>query len=51
MDFRSPTRQLPGIQDGYNRKGLVSNTGQKKAAFFVLQGEYKQMQGQSSLGR
>ncbi|MGC2164036.1 MAG: glycoside hydrolase family 2 TIM barrel-domain containing protein [Silvibacterium sp.] len=44
MDFRSPTRQLPGIQDGYNRKGLVSDTGEKKKAFFVLQRYYAQMQ-------
>lgn len=44
MDFRSPTRQLPGIQDGYNRKGLVSNTGDKKKAFFVLQDYYAHMQ-------
>jgi beta-glucuronidase len=44
MDFRSPTRQLPGIQDGFNRKGLVSNTGEKKKAFFVLQGYYARMQ-------
>jgi beta-glucuronidase len=40
MDFRSPTRQLPGIQDGYNRKGLVSNSGEKKKAFFVLRDYY-----------
>ena len=44
MDFRSPTRQLPGIQDGYNRKGLVSNLGDKKKAFFVLQDYYAHMQ-------
>jgi beta-glucuronidase len=41
MDFRSPMRQLPGIQDGYNRKGLVSNRGEKKQAFFVLQKTYR----------
>ncbi len=41
MDFRSPVRELPGIQDGFNRKGLVSDQGQKKAAFFVLQQAYK----------
>jgi beta-glucuronidase len=41
MDFRSPIRVLPNIQDGFNRKGLVSNQGQKKAAFFVLQKAYK----------
>jgi beta-glucuronidase len=41
MDFRSPVRQLPGIQDGWNRKGLLSEQGQKKQAFFVLQKAYK----------
>jgi len=40
MDFRSPTRNLAGIQDGFNRKGLISDQGQKKAAFFVLQKAY-----------
>ena len=42
MDFRSPMRQLPGLQDGFNRKGLVSNAGEKKEAFFVLQKVYRQ---------
>ena len=41
MDFRSPVRQLPGIQDGFNRKGLISDQGEKKKAFFVLQKAYK----------
>ena len=41
MDFRSPMRQLPGIQDNYNRKGLISDQGEKKQAFFVLQKAYK----------
>jgi beta-glucuronidase len=41
IDFRSPMRQLPGIQDNYNRKGLVSDQGEKKQAFFVLQSAYK----------
>jgi len=40
MDFRSPVRQLPGIQDMYNRKGLVSNEGAHKKAFGVLQEFY-----------
>ena len=35
-DFRSPRRQRPGIQDGWNRKGLVAETGERKAAFDVL---------------
>jgi beta-glucuronidase len=40
-DFRSPRRVLSGIQDGWNRKGLVSQTGDKKKAFFVLQKYYE----------
>jgi beta-glucuronidase len=43
MDFRSPRRELPGVQDFYNRKGLVSNEGEKKKAFFVLQDYYKSL--------
>lgn len=41
VDFRSPRRQLPGIQDFYNRKGLISNWGEKKKAFFVMQDYYE----------
>jgi beta-glucuronidase len=40
MDFRSPRRPLYGIQDFYNRKGLISDRGQKKQAFYVLQKWY-----------
>jgi beta-glucuronidase len=43
MDFRSPTRLLPGIQDYHNRKGLISNRGQRKQAFYVLQKFYKEL--------
>ena len=39
-DFRSPRRVLPSIQDYYNRKGLVSDKGEKKKAFFVLKQWY-----------
>jgi beta-glucuronidase len=42
MDFRSPNRPLTGIQDYFNRKGLISDQGQKKAAFFLLQKAYKE---------
>ncbi|HEV2485968.1 MAG TPA: glycoside hydrolase family 2 TIM barrel-domain containing protein [Terracidiphilus sp.] len=42
MDFRSPNRPLVGIQDGFNRKGLISDQGQKKQAFYVLQKAYKE---------
>jgi len=45
MDFRSPTRMLPGVQDYHNRKGLISNRGQRKQAFYVLQKFYQQMAG------
>jgi beta-glucuronidase len=41
MDFRSPNRLLPGVQDDFNRKGLISEKGEKKQAFFVLQKAYK----------
>ena len=41
MDFRSPRRLLPDIQDNFNRKGLISDSGQKKQAFFVLQKAYQ----------
>ena len=41
MDFRSPRRWLPGIQDFYNRKGLISGAGERKKAFFVLQDFYR----------
>ncbi len=41
VDFRSPRRVLPKIQDGWNRKGLISEDGYKKKAFFILQDYYK----------
>ena len=47
MDFRSPMRQLPGIQDGFNRKGLISDQGQKKQAFFILQSTYKKWEAEA----
>jgi beta-glucuronidase len=40
-DFRSPRRALPGIQDGWNRKGLVSDRGVRKQAFGILQAHYR----------
>jgi len=43
MDFRSPKRMLGGIQDGFNRKGLYSNKGIKKKAFFVMQKWYEEI--------
>jgi beta-glucuronidase len=43
-DFRSPRRPLPNIQDYWNRKGLISNRGEKKKAFYVLQQWYRELQ-------
>ena len=40
-DFRSPRRPLPRIQDFWNRKGLISDQGQKKKAFYILQSFYE----------
>ncbi len=42
MDFHSPRRPLPGIQDYFNRKGLISDRGQRKQAFYVLQKFYRE---------
>lgn len=39
-DFRSPRRQNPDFQMGWNRKGLISETGQRKMAFDVLANYY-----------
>jgi beta-glucuronidase len=43
MDFHSPRRLLPGTQDYYNRKGLLSNLGEHKQAFYVLQKYYREI--------
>jgi len=48
MDFRSPRRPLPGIQDFHNRKGLISDHGEKKKAFYVMQKYYREMATTSS---
>jgi beta-glucuronidase len=39
-DFRSPRRQHPIYQNFWNRKGLVSEQGVKKKAFFTLKSFY-----------
>ena len=40
-DFRSPRRLLTDVQDYYNRKGLFSDKGEKKKAFYVLKKWYE----------
>jgi beta-glucuronidase len=44
-DFRSPRRQNT-YQQGWNRKGLLSETGQRKQAFFVLSDYYAKKAGE-----
>ncbi|ANI90388.1 beta-glucuronidase [Arachidicoccus ginsenosidimutans] len=43
-DFRSPKRNNPLYQDGWNRKGLYDDKGNKKEAFYILQKFYKDIQ-------
>lgn len=43
-DFRSPRRQMVDIQDDFNRKGLVSDQGGKKKAFYVMQSWYHDLE-------
>lgn len=40
MDFRSTTRNIPKLQDGYNRKGLFSERMEKKKAADVVRKAY-----------
>ena len=40
-DFRSPRRVLTGIQDYYNMKGLLSDKGERKKAWYVLKEWYE----------
>ena len=45
-DFQSPRREHPVYQEGWNRKGLVSEGGQRKLAFEVLARHYRQRAGE-----
>ena len=40
MDFRSSRRPLKRIQADFNRKGLISEQGMKKQAFYILRDYY-----------
>ncbi len=42
-DFRSETRLHPLYQQGWNRKGLLSNKGFRKKAWYVMQAWYKNL--------
>lgn len=42
-DFKSPVRNLPRLQDGWNRKGLLSDKGYKKKAWYIVNAWYKEL--------
>jgi beta-glucuronidase len=42
-DFRSPRRLHPIFQNGWNRKGLLSDKGFKKKAWYVMEAFYRSM--------
>lgn len=44
-DFRSTMRLYQGVQDYWNRKGLITDNGERKKAFFVLRDFYGELQG------
>ncbi len=44
VDYRSPVRMQPVYQNGYNRKGLLSEQGEKKKAWYVLNHFYETFQ-------
>ncbi|MBD3291154.1 hypothetical protein GF337_20270 [candidate division KSB1 bacterium] len=45
-DFHSPRRPLPDIQDDWNRKGLIGETGARKKAFYVMREFYEGKKGE-----
>ena len=40
-DFRSPTRLHQTFQNGFNRKGLVGDNGQRKQAWYIIHSFYQ----------
>ena len=40
-DFRSPRRLNPTYQKDWNNKGLISNQGERKTSFYVMQKYYE----------
>lgn len=44
VDFRSPGRMHQVYQNGWNRKGLISNTGEKKKSWFIMKQYYEKYQ-------
>ncbi|MBO9566719.1 MAG: beta-glucuronidase [Niastella sp.] len=46
-DFRSPRRNNPRFQDGWNNKGLIDQQGRKKKAFYLVNNYYKKIKTQT----
>ena len=46
-DFQSPRREHPVFQNGWNRKGLISETGQRKQAFEILAAFYRSLEARA----
>ena len=47
-DFRSPKRNNPVYQEGWNNKGLIGHNGRKKKAFAVLREYYREVRSKGS---
>jgi beta-glucuronidase len=48
-DFRSPKRNNPLYQEGWNRKGLYDDKGNKKKSFYLLKAYYAEMEKKHAL--
>ncbi|WP_428229531.1 glycoside hydrolase family 2 protein [Flavobacterium sp.] len=48
VDYRSLGRMHPVYQNGWNRKGLLSDRGDKKKAWYILQDYYKSIPAKSN---
>jgi len=47
-DFRSPRRNNPTYQEGWNNKGFIDQKGNKKKSFFILKDYYNEIQQQQT---
>jgi beta-glucuronidase len=47
-DFRSPRRNNPVYQEGWNRKGLYGEKSERKKAWYVLKEYYERMKAKSA---
>ncbi len=50
-DFRSPRRNNPLYQEGWNRKGLYDDKGNKKKAFYIMKAYYQEIEQKEKSGK